>query len=70
MLNAIKAIIYYYVILGLEQEDMYYNSFTKHKKPNIVYRICKRFNRDFRNEANAYVFRYDKNKVTKHRWTA
>lgn len=55
----LRAIIYTCITLGLEQDYMYHNSITKQPKPNMIYRLYKRFNREFRIEANTYVFAND-----------
>lgn len=51
----IKMIIDLYVMLGAEEEVAYYTQPSVSKKPNIIYRIYKRFNRQFRNEMSEYV---------------
>ena len=51
----IKMIIDLYLLLGAEEEVAYYTMHSVSKKPNIIYRIYKRFNRRFRNEMSEYV---------------
>lgn len=66
----IKAFISTLLAVGLEQDDMYHNSITKQRKPNMIYRIYKRFNRQFRDEANTYINRFHKSTVigAKSKW--
>lgn len=53
-----KCLFSYYLTLGLEQEDMAYNFSGYTKKPNIVYRLYKRFNRQFGDECANYLNRH------------
>jgi hypothetical protein len=51
----IRMFIDLYLLLGAEEEVAYYTHPSVSKKPNIIYRIYKIFNRRFRNEMSAYV---------------
>ena len=51
-----KGLLETILVIGAEQDYAYYNNFTKTKKPNMIYRIYKRFNKEFRKEVNAWIF--------------
>lgn len=55
MFSMIKSIIGTYLVVGAEEDWEYHNNLFCTKKPNIIYRIYKRFNRDFRLEMNTFV---------------
>lgn len=56
MINTIRRVFMMYVMMGLEEDWWLHNSVTATKKPNLVYRLYKAVNREFRLDANEYVF--------------
>lgn len=55
MFGMIKHLFGCYLMMGLEEDWLLYHSCTYAGKPNLVYRIYKAVNREFRLEANEYI---------------